>query len=103
MLSHESLEQLDWWIRNLPQWNGRSLIPEEPKTILHTDASISGWGVSREKCVIHGRWSTTERNLHINILELKAILLALMTFKDIQNQLIMIRTDNTTCVAYINH
>ena len=44
-----------------------------------------------------------ERQLHINLLELQAILFALMAFKDIQNQLVTIRTDNTTCVAYINH
>src|SRR6185437_1507336 len=102
-LSTESLTQLDWWIEKLPNWNGRSLIPEIPTTTLYTDASISGWGVSRENCVIHGRWSKQEQQHHINILELTAILFAIKTFKDIRDQMVMIRTDNTTCVAYINH
>ncbi|PKC05397.1 hypothetical protein RhiirA5_502136 [Rhizophagus irregularis] len=30
-LSPESIAQLEWWTKNLPLWNGRSLIPEEPK------------------------------------------------------------------------
>ena len=34
---------------------------------------------------------------------MKAIFFALRTFKDIANQTILVRTDNTTCVAYINH
>src|SRR2546421_630357 len=102
-LSNESITQLDWWIQNLPHWNGKSMIPKVSKTTIFTDASISGWGASRVNCTIHGRWSTMERQLHINLLELQAILFALMAFKDIQNQLVTIRTDNTTCVAYINH
>jgi len=54
-LSDESILQLEWWIKNLPLWNGKSLIPEEPATTIYTDALISGWGVSRKNCVIHGR------------------------------------------------
>jgi hypothetical protein len=53
--------------------------------------------------IIHGRWSMTERHLHINILELKAVLFAIKAFKDLKNQLILIKTDNTTTLAYINH
>jgi hypothetical protein len=59
--------------------------------------------MSREDYVIHGRWLRMEQHLHINILELKAILFALLAFKDLKDQLIMIHTDNTTRVAYINH
>jgi ribonuclease HI len=102
-LSLESLNQLDWWIEKLPHWNGKSLIPEVPKTTLYTDASISGWGATRENCVIYGRWLIHEQSLHINALELSAIMLAIKTFKDIQNQTVLIRTDNMTSVAYINH
>jgi hypothetical protein len=45
----------------------------------------------------------TECHLHINILELKAVLFAIKAFKDLKNQLILIKTDNTTTLAYINH
>ena len=50
-----------------------------------------------------GRWSDQEKSLHINILELKAVSLALRRFKDqCQNQTVLVATDNLTVVAYIN-
>jgi hypothetical protein len=79
------------------------LILEEPATTIYTDASISGWDVSRENCVIHGRWLEEDNQLHINVLELKAVWFALLMFKDLKDQLVLIRTDNMTSVAYINH
>ena len=46
------------------------------------------------------RW---EKRLHINVLELKAVSLALRRFKDqCQNQTVLVATDNSTVVAYIN-
>lgn len=51
-----------------------------------------------------GRWSTEETNLHINVLELQAILFALKSLcKDIRNVHIRIETDNTTTVCYVNN
>ena len=44
-----------------------------------------------------------EKRLHINALELKAVSLALQRFKDqCQNQTVLVATDNSTVVAYIN-
>ena len=43
------------------------------------------------------------KRLHINVLELKAVSLALRDFKDqCQNQTVLVATDNPTMVAYIN-
>ena len=45
----------------------------------------------------------SEKRLHINVLELKAVSLALRDFKDqCQNQTVLVATDNSTVVAYIN-
>ena len=50
-----------------------------------------------------GLWSDREKRLHINVLELKAVSLALRNFKDqCQNQTVLVATDNSTVVAYIN-
>ena len=50
-----------------------------------------------------GLWSDREKRLHINVLELKAVSLALRDFKDqCQNQTVLVATDNSTVVAYIN-
>ena len=49
-----------------------------------------------------GTWSLLESKLHINYLELNAVLLALKEFQDLcQNNIVLIATDNTTVVAYI--
>ena len=50
-----------------------------------------------------GVWSLTEKHLHINLLELKAVLLALRFFQtDCRNNQVLIASDNTSVVAYIN-
>ena len=44
-----------------------------------------------------------EKRLHINVLELKGVSLALQSFKDqCQNQTVLVATDNSIVVAYIN-
>ena len=44
-----------------------------------------------------------EKRLHINVLELKVVSLALRSFKDqCQNQTVVVATDNSTVIAYIN-
>ena len=51
-----------------------------------------------------GLWSDREKRLHINVLELKAVSLALRNFKDqCQNQTVLVAMDNSTVVAYINN
>ena len=50
-----------------------------------------------------GVWSDSESQFHINFLELKAVLLALKKFEQqCWGQIILIATDNTTVVSYIN-
>ena len=65
---------------------------------LFTDASNEGWGAHLDQSSIKGLWSEREKRLHINVLELKAVSLALRSFKDqYQNQTVLVAT-----VAYIN-
>ena len=48
--------------------------------------------------------STNEQEMHINCLELLAACLAIQTFaKERQNINILVRTDNVSARAYINH
>jgi hypothetical protein len=49
-------------------------------------------------------WSPEERHLHINVLELRAIILTLTHLKQLLcSQTVRIECDNTTTVAYISH
>ena len=51
----------------------------------------------------HGRWSEDQSQLHINMLEIMAIPFALKrASKYIHHSCVMIFTDNTTVVSYIN-
>ena len=42
-------------------------------TFLFTDSSAVGWGAHMAEMTASGRWSVAMKDLHINVLELKAI------------------------------
>ena len=67
------------------------------------DASKEGWGAHLNERTARGTWSVPESKLHINHLELNAVFLALKEFQDLcSNNIVLVATDNTTVVAYIN-
>ena len=71
---------------------------------LTTDASLKGWGATTGSRQTQGRWTREEVTLHINILELMAVLLGLQALcSDVFNHHIHIKSDNTTNVAFIEH
>ena len=64
---------------------------------------MSGWGACAGDNVVGGRWADFEKE-HINILELKAVLLGLKTlFPNVIQKHVRIISDNTTVVASINN
>ena len=70
---------------------------------IFTDASTQGWGAHMGDSQISGTWTHTERKLHINCLELKAVFHALQHWAQmLQGHQVMIATDNLTVVSYIN-
>ena len=94
---------LDWWQNPSNVMKGADLHPKDHSIQLFTDASNEGWGAHLDQNSTKGLWSEREKRLHINVLELKAVSLALRDFKDqCQNQTVLVATDNSTVVAYIN-
>ena len=84
---------------------GTAIHPPDPKYFLYTDASHFGWGALLElmRLSFHGRWTEDQSQLHINMLEMMAIQLALKQAKTfIHHSCIMISTDITKLVSYIN-
>ena len=66
------------------------------------NTSNEGWGAHLEQ-TSKGLWSDRDKRLHINVLELKVVSLALRSFKDqCQNQTVLVSTDNSTVVVFIN-
>ena len=93
---------LDWWQNPTNVMRGADFLPKDHSIQLFTDASNEGWGAYLDQSS-KGLWSDREKRLHINVLELKAVSLALRSFKDqCQNQTVLVATDNSTVVAYIN-
>ena len=95
---------IKWWLTNLSS-SFKPIMRKAPELSLYTDASMEGWGAFNKTSGIKtgGRWSVKEQGAHINILELKACQLALLTFcKDLCNVHVRIFMDNTTSCAYIN-
>ena len=69
---------------------------------LYSDASRSGWGAHLLDRSASGLWSDQETSLHINILEMKALFLALQAFREVvTNQRVTAMCDNSTVVAYV--
>lgn len=87
-------------MKNLTQ--GVPLQTPEFQVRLFTDASTKGWGAHLEGQTAQGSWSEQEQDLHINILEMRAIKLALLAFNIPQKHNILVATDNTTVVSYVN-
>ena len=69
--------KLFWLIENLRLFNGKSLILPLTDLCILTDASTKGWGVTCQGISTGGPWSQEERKAPINILELKAVYLAI--------------------------
>ena len=64
------------------------------------DASKKGWVASFGESVKGGRWFLSESTLHVNVLELKAVLLRLQPLcKEKSNCHIKLLSDNTTAVS----
>ena len=94
---------LKWWLSRDKVMGGQLLHPMSHALQVFTDASTEGWGAYLDDRTARGSWSVPESKLHVNVLELKAVLLALQRFQDIcSNQVVLIATDNTTVVIYIN-
>ena len=104
VLSPQTREELDWWVNQLTNWNGRSLAVAQPDLHIESDASLIGWGAFSNGAHTGGPWSKREKQLHINCLELLAATLAVKTFlKNQERKHVLLLLDNTTAVAYINN
>jgi hypothetical protein len=101
-MTEDSRQELQWWLHNLKHWNGQSILPSTPTHTLYVDASNTGWGCAYKSQRAHGYWTEEETNMSINWRKLKAAFLALQTFPQLKNTTVLLRTDNTTSLSYIN-
>lgn len=101
-IGEELIPDLEWWYHNIFS-SKNSMKNDQFDLEIFIDASLSGWGAYSMGKSTHGWWSGTDTLKHINYLELKAICLGLKFFgKRSFDEKILIRTDNTTALSYIN-
>ena len=100
-IPRDACVELQWWSNNALNLEKNILIPN-PEFVLATDASTLGWGAVFGNCSTNGTWSSHEANLHINVLELKAVLYGLKSLVHVTNTHVKVLSDNTTAVCTIN-
>uniref|UniRef100_UPI0037E7B013 uncharacterized protein n=1 Tax=Semicossyphus pulcher TaxID=241346 RepID=UPI0037E7B013 len=77
-------------------------IPSRREVVV-TNASPSGWGAVWQRRAVRGLWSAQEAAEHINVLELRAIHLALRNFLPyLRGRHVLIRSDNKSAVYHVN-
>lgn len=91
------------WRRETFLTGGVAMGTVTTRKVITTDASLRGWGATHEGRSVRGAWNSQMKLCHINYLELQAVWMALRHFLPfISGQNVLIRTDNTTVVAYVN-
>ena len=93
---------LRWWIDNVES-SFNDMAISNPEMVIATDASSTGWGAVLGSTRTRGVWNLHEQQLHINVLELKAILYGLTSLIDQRNTHVEILTDNMNAVHSIKN
>ena len=95
---------LQWWMDETNLTQGTSIQTSLPELTLFTDASLVGWGAHLDNLQAQGTWSSSQSLLHINNLELLAVILALQEFQStVQNKHVLLMTDNTTVIGNVKN
>jgi hypothetical protein len=108
-LSGQCKDDLNWWLRLLPVWNGIHLLEEvewrdAAAENLYTDASDWGGGATFGKYYVIFPWKADIdlKRYNIQVREFFALLVAVRTFRRLwQRRRYVIRTDNAANVAAV--
>ena len=109
-IPREMKKDITWWDEFMQSFHGISIMPPSsfasPDTVISSDSSLRGCGGW-----VHGRafhtelpnWIKRTENIHINELELSAVMIAVKKWGNlIQNYNILAYCDNQTMVEVIN-
>ena len=105
-----ALDDLEFWVSHLHNWNGRSLFRDPtPDYILESDAAKVGWGIAWRRDplapeVTRGLFSLELRHSSSNTRELHAAIFGLMAMIQHFNWskvTVLLRTDNITTMHYV--
>ncbi|XP_037637109.1 uncharacterized protein LOC119494940 [Sebastes umbrosus] len=98
--------------RALSPWRDHKLLTQgvplgnlpSRRTLVSTDASMTGWGAVWEGRMARGVWKPPWDTEHINVLELRAVHLALRAFLPfIRGRHVLVKSDSSAAVYHVNH
>jgi len=108
-LPQEFKADIQWWNRYLPNFNGVSVIAAEkwskPDEVIASDACLIGCGATCGTEFFHKVFpiQVTSMDLHINALELMALVVAVTVWADqLRGKRVTVLCDNTATVWVIN-
>jgi len=94
---------LQWWRTRMNLSEGLPFGRYRQSISVTTDASLTGWGGFCQDRIMSGTWSGKEALMHINVLELEAVLRSVRLLTDqARGKVLTVFSDNTSAVAYIN-
>ena len=102
-VNQEAIKDIRWWLDPgiLQAGVPTHQLPHDLQ--IFTDSSATGWGAHCLDETVSGIWTLSESLLHINNLELLAVSRAVHHWsKLVTNRSVLVVTDNTTVMAYIN-
>ena len=100
-LTKEAILDQKCWIKNLCPVSKKLQYSDITKVIC-TDESIYEWRACCEWMPTGKSWTNTEKNCHLNALEIKSILLSLMSIVKDHGIQVKFFSDSTTAIACIN-
>ncbi|KAA6360885.1 MAG: putative Gag-Pol polyprotein, partial [Streblomastix strix] len=107
IMNKTTIPDINWWITKLRANIPAQLIQIPPQMTMTTDAVPSGWSSTQEKklemiAMAHGTWNKRQAKLSSKNNEIKAMIQGLRSFaktlKNLQDQSLAIRSDNSTAV-----
>ena len=103
IFNDKCIQEIHWWLNE--GLHSKKLISHgNPNKVITTDSSKTGWGAFIDNDKTQGLWTEQESKQHINVLELKAVLLGIQSLcKDVNNIHLQVQMDNTTGITYINN
>jgi hypothetical protein len=105
-MSADLRRALSVWLNKEWLLSGVPLRSPPPSMTLCTDASAHGWGAHLLPSfqTLTGTWSVTECTLHINLLEMMAVINAVRGWAEtLRGSSLMLMSDNMSVVAYVKH
>lgn len=107
-LGKQAISDIKWWAAlTTNAYNGRALWPAPPTATIHTDASSTGWGATWNEVVpARGFHEVGRQDLHINLLEARAVRLGLLSFANFLKQpetIFRLVTDSRVVMHVVNN